>query len=132
MRRPKGIGLVLAVIAVCLAVCASTVLAEGKRERKKATGPKKYRITGTVKATKNDDGDITAVTITTAKGTPYGVNLDEGKGSDLGKDMDGKKAIAIGTISKRDGKRIVTVASYKEWTPRRKKPKKPDKPNDEQ
>jgi len=83
-----------------------------------------------VKATKNDDGDISAVTITTAKGTTFGVNLDEGKGADLGKEMDGKKATAIGTIAKTNGKRTITVASYKEWAPRRKKPKKVGKPKD--
>ena len=132
MSKAAIAGLALGMIAFCLALCASTALAEGKKQRKKGDGPKKYRITGTVKATKNDDGAITAVTVTTAKGTQYGVNLDDGKGSDLGKDMDGKKAVVIGTISKRDGKRTVTVASYKEWTPKQKKPKKPEKPKDDQ
>jgi len=124
MKRTVVTGLALWVAALGLMLVAGADAAE-KREKKPAV-PRKTRIVGMVKATKNDDGAITAVTLTTSKGTEVAVDLEEGKGKDMGKELDGKKALATGTVKKQDGKRILTVLEYKEWTPKPKKPSKPE------
>jgi len=125
---------------VCWAAVLSVMVALGaqageKREKKKPAGPRKARVTGVVKATKNDEGDITAVTITTAKGTAVPVSLEEGKGAEMGKEMDGKKVQAVGTVAKQGDQRVLTVLEYKEPPVREKKeprkPRKPNKPKDE-
>ena len=125
MKRTVVTGLALWVAALGLMLVAGVDAAE-RRERKKPAGPRKTRIVGMVKATKDDDGKITAVTLTTSKGTEIAVNLEEGKGKEMGAELDGKKALATGTVKKQDDKRILTVLEYKEWTPKPKKPSKPE------
>ena len=127
MKRTVVAGLALWVAALGLMLVAGADAGE-KRERKKPAGPRKTRVVGIVKATKDDDGNITAVTLTTSKGTEIAVDLEEGKGKDMGAELDGKKALATGTIKKEGDKRTMTVLDYKEWTPRKKKPRKPKEP----
>ena len=122
----RRIGYALATIAVAMFVLAGNALAREKGD-KNAT-PKKPKVTGTVgvtKETKDGKEEITAVTITQKKKDTtvvINVELDE-KGKQLGTEKDGKKVIATGTITEKDGAKWMTVESYEE--PKPKAPKQP-------
>jgi hypothetical protein len=74
--------------------------------------PEKVTITGMVSVTRNDDGGITAVMVTT-KEASYMVTLDE-KGMKLGEEMEGKEVEVVGVVIEEDEVKWITVESYKE------------------
>lgn len=131
MTKLRIAGLALAVATVWLMV-AGDALAADKKERAKPKGPRKTRVVGTVKATKEkvkvggeEQEKITAVSLSTSKGTEIAVAIDEGQGMQLGEQLDGKKAMATGTWKKDGDKRVLVVESFKEAVD--KKPRKPKK-----
>jgi len=71
-------------------------------------------LTGTVQATKDQTGTMTAVQVVTADGV-YDVTLDQ-KGVEMGKTMDGQTVDAVGTIIEKKrlfiGKNKFTVKSF--------------------
>lgn len=74
--------------------------------------PEKVTITGVVSVTRSDEGDITAVMVTT-KEAAYMVTLDE-KGMELGEEMENKDVEVTGVVSEKDEMKWITVESYKE------------------
>ena len=123
----RRIGYALATIAVAMFVLAGNALAREKGDKT----PRKPKVTGTVgvtKETKDGKEEITAVTITQKKrdtSVVYNVTLDD-KGKQLGTEKDGKKVIATGTVTEKDGAKWMTVESYEE--PKPKAPKTPKEP----
>ena len=120
IRTPR---LAVWVIALCLTAFFADALAGERGERKKPKQPRKPTVVGVVATEKKDD-EIKSVTLTAkrkGKEAVYNVTLDE-KGKRLGEEMDGKKVVARGTISEKDGKKWITVERYREAKPRKKKP----------
>jgi flagellar basal body-associated protein FliL len=70
------------------------------------------KVQGLVSVTKDANGDITAVTLTTKDGVVYNVTLDE-NGKKLGEEMANKKVEIEGTVAEKDGAKWITVQSYK-------------------
>lgn len=122
---------VLWAAALCVMLGAGMAQAADPPTKKKGGKPKRYRVSGTVSVTKDDEGKITAATITTTKGTLYQVDLQKGKGEALAKTMDGKKVHAVGVITKEEDKRTITVSSFKTWTAPTDKTRKRRKPKTE-
>ncbi len=103
----KGmLGTVLAAAVLGL-FAASAVLGEDAPAE-----PQKVTVTGVVSVTRSDDGDITAVMVTT-KEAAYMVTLDE-NGKELGTEMEGKEVEATGVVTEKDDMKWITVESYKE------------------
>lgn len=69
---------------------------DGKEETPPPAG---QEIVGLVKAMKDAEGMVLAVTLTAPKGTEYAVAIDGGKGRELGDKMDGKKVVARGVVT---------------------------------
>jgi len=101
--------LAIGVIALHLVACGN----QGEPAGKASGGPGQAKglIAGTVSATEDDDGNITAVTLTTGDGAVYRVALDA-KGSKLGEEMDGQKVEVRGTVTEKGSERWLTVAAF--------------------
>lgn len=69
-------------------------------------------ISGTVSITKDDDGKVTSVAVSTEDGTKYAVDMDD-NGRKLGTDLDGKKVTLKGDVKEKDNKLWVTVMEFK-------------------
>jgi hypothetical protein len=69
------------------------------------------KVQGLVSVTKDVDGSITAVTLTTAEGAVYNVMLDE-NGTKLGTEMADKNVVVEGAVAEQDGQKTITVISY--------------------
>jgi len=95
--------------ALVLALILGLVLTNAWAGEKKA---KEVTLTGTVSVVKDDDDNITAVSLT-ADGEAYTVVLDS-KGKKLGEDMDGKNVEVKGTVEEEDGNKMLKVSEYKE------------------
>jgi len=76
-----------------------------------APKPDQITVVGMVQKTVDAEGKLTAVKVVAPKGT-YDVTLDA-NGIKLA-DLDGKKAQVKGTVAEVDGKKVLTVASFKE------------------
>jgi hypothetical protein len=100
--------LLIAGTALLSAVC----FAAGEKAAAEPT-----KVQGLVSVTKDANGAITAVTLTTAEGAVYNVTLDE-NGMKLGKEMADKKVEAEGTVAQKDGAEWITVVSYKAEAPK--------------
>jgi len=70
---------------------------DGKQETPYPAG---QEIVGLVKAMKDAEGMVLAVTLTAPKGTEYRVDINGGKGRELGDKMDGKKVVARGVVTR--------------------------------
>jgi hypothetical protein len=128
MKASIGVSrLALWVAAVCLLVLCSDALARERGERRKPEKAKKPTVVGMV-AVEMENDEIKSVTLTAKKRgqeTVYNVELDD-NGKKLGEELDGKKVMARGTVSEKDGKQWLTVERYREVTSRKRKPPKED------
>ncbi|MFC1672190.1 hypothetical protein ACFL01_03540 [Planctomycetota bacterium] len=95
------------VIAITAALILATALADLCLAEKKTE-----TITGTVTVVKDEDNNITDVTLSTDDAV-YTIALDA-KGKKLGEAMDGKKVEAKGTVEETDDGKVLTVTEYKE------------------
>lgn len=91
---------VIGIVSFCLAVtvAASLVLAEEAAV---------VDVTGVVTVMKDDDGEVTSITIKSDAGDIVGVTLD-----DAGKklvEVDAQKVKATGTVEDNDGTKTITV-----------------------
>ena len=84
--------------------------------------PPQVTVTGVVGVVKNDEGAVTAVTITVDLKTMYMVVLDD-KGKELGQKMVGQKVTATGSVAKKGEEQWITVTEYKEVPPPPPEPK---------
>jgi hypothetical protein len=99
----------LAVLLIAGTALLSTVCFAG--DTCPASATESVKVQGLVGVTKDADGVITAVTLTTADGTVYNVTLDE-NGMMLGEEMADKKVEVEGAVSEKDGQKCITVQSY--------------------
>ncbi|MFW6163592.1 MAG: hypothetical protein ACODAJ_12545 [Planctomycetota bacterium] len=121
MTRSGFIRLVLCVAALCVVA----TVADGGERKKKERGPRKARARGEVRVTKDEDsGDVTAVALVRGQ-KEVACDLEEGNAKQMAAELEGKKAVAMGTWKKLEGQRVLVVEEYKEWTRRARKPKKP-------
>jgi len=98
----------LVVSAVVVLFVAAYVGAQQADAPKK---PAEVTVVGTVQKTVDADGKLTAVQVAAEK-APYDVVLDD-NGTKLA-ELAGKKAQVKGSVEEKDGKKILTVASFKE------------------
>jgi hypothetical protein len=71
------------------------------------------KLYGTVKATRDSAGAVTAVALVSVNRVTYQVVLNE-TGKKLGTDMDGKRAVVIGRVSGEGDVRSVNVESFED------------------
>ena len=103
----KGVFKAVLAAAVLGLFAASVVLGEDAPAE-----PEKVTVTGVVGVTRSDEGDITAVMVTT-EDAAYMVTLDE-NGMELGEEMEGKEVEVTGVVTEKDDMQWITVESYKE------------------
>ena len=96
----------LAVLLIAGAALLSAVCFAGEEAAAEST-----KVQGLVSVTKDADGAITAVTLTTAEGAVYNVTLDE-NGMKLGEEMADKNVEVEGTVAEQEGQETITVISY--------------------
>ena len=106
---------VAAVAALAFLVCAGNVLAaDANKPAAPKEAPKSETVTikGTVSETKDKDGNVTEVKLTTKKDVVYQITLDE-KGKELCK-MAGKTVKATGTVETKGEVKWLKVESCTE------------------
>lgn len=116
----KKYGVVLSV-ALVLSLLAGIALAKDanqpKQEPNKPAVSKTETIVGSVAVTKDKDGKITEVKLTSRRAGEYMVVLDA-KGLELGGKLDGKRARVEGTVETKGTVKWLTVKQYSEVAPR--------------
>jgi uncharacterized protein YpmS len=113
IRRPKMKRYITLsiIVAMMIFLFGRSVIAEDPNVK----APKKElkTVKGQVSVTKNKEGNITAVYITTKSSVKYSVTLDA-KGKELGEKMASKTVEAQGTTKTKNGQKWLTVENYNE------------------
>jgi|WetSurMetagenome_2_1015567.scaffolds.fasta_scaffold414352_1 hypothetical protein len=93
-----------------------------KSQTKETSKPQPKDYNGTVKVTKDKDGNIKSITLKTTGLTSktYNITLDD-KGKELGTNLAGKKVIATGTVEKKKSENWLTLTKYSEVKPKETK-----------
>jgi flagellar basal body-associated protein FliL len=99
-------------VKLALVLIAGTALLSAVCFAEEKAPAESVKVQGLVGVTNDANGDITAVTLTTADGVVYNVTLDE-NGKKLGDEMADKKVEVEGTVAEKDGAKWITVQSYK-------------------
>jgi hypothetical protein len=89
----------------------SNALAADANQPKESKKDKQAVVIGTVSVVKDKDGNITGVTVVKGQSETYQITLDA-TGKELGKEMDGKKVKAIGTLEVKEGVKWLTVKKF--------------------
>jgi len=120
----------LVVTVLALLVFAASTLAGEPNQPKVPKEPAKHKITvvGTVSVTKDKDGSITGVRLTTIRNVGYNITLDA-KGKELAEKLAGKSAVVIGVPETKDQVKWLTVEKFASTAtpPGPKSPKEPGK-----
>jgi ribosomal protein S17 len=69
-------------------------------------------VVGTVSSVKDDKGEVKTISLKVDDATTYAVTVDD-NGKKLAKELDGKKASVTGEVAEKDGKKTITVKSFK-------------------
>jgi len=99
------------ILSIAVVLCVAALMMAPMALAGEKAADKKVDAVGVVKATKDQEGKVTDVKLMTAEGA-FTVAL-EGKGADLAK-MDGKSVEAIGTVTERNGAKVLNVQNFKE------------------
>jgi hypothetical protein len=125
----KYLKAIVGVVAVCLlfSIVGDVMAADANQPKTHRETPNEKAkdvklVIGIVSMTKDNDGNITEIKVTTHPEIIYRVVLDE-KGIDLGKTMVDKRARIEGTIEKKGDVEWLTVKTFGE--PRAGAPAKP-------
>jgi hypothetical protein len=102
-------------MGACVVIAAFALVGSAATEPKApkeapAKKPNMVKAEGTVQVVKENNA-VTAINLTTAS-EAYSITLDP-KGQKMGEEMNGKKAIVRGVVTEKNGKKWLTVTSYK-------------------
>ena len=108
---------VVAAVALALLVCAGNALAADANNLpaapKEAPKTETATVKGAISETKDKDGNVTEVKLTTKKDVVYQITLDA-KGKELGQKMAGKTVKVTGTTQAKGDVTWLTVENYAE------------------
>lgn len=111
-RTALGSARAVCIAALCLCPACTREPAEAEQGEAAGTGPREIVVVGTVSVIKKGDRRIEAIKLTASSGEIYNVVLDQ-TGEKLAKDMAGKKVEVRGSVVGPQGKRELTVHTYR-------------------
>ncbi|MFW6108787.1 MAG: hypothetical protein ACOC8D_03125 [bacterium] len=100
---------------LAMTVAAAVLMTACAREDAHGPSPaaaRETRVRGTVTVTRDEEGAIDAVTVTSSSGKIYVVELDQ-QGERLAQKMNGRAAQLTGVVVEAEGQNRLTVSSFR-------------------